>query len=127
MELFHLTTPQSSRTVISPKMASVSTPLSSHQFSGSKSKHQTPKKVEWTIGKLEESLREFEKGIGRDHARLCRYLIEDAARRAPSRQHLSSTNHFAKMRPMVPEEGTKPGPDTMKIKVKVSRKAASLC
>ena len=113
----------SSRTVTSPKMASVSTPLSSHQFSGNRFKHQTPKKVDWTVEKLEESLRGFEKGIGRDHARLCRYVIEDATRRAPTRQHLSNTNHFAKMQPMIPVEGMKPGPDTMKIKVKVSRKA----
>ncbi|KAI5920726.1 hypothetical protein F4810DRAFT_681768 [Camillea tinctor] len=81
-------------------------------------KYQTPRKVEWTTEKIEESLRSFSREIGTIAAKLAVRLIHDAWKKeAPEPRFVSKKDWFEGMKREPVEAGTKT-PDAMRIKTK---------
>ncbi|KAK3996124.1 hypothetical protein QBC44DRAFT_318194 [Cladorrhinum sp. PSN332] len=80
----------------------------------------TPIKSEWTIDKISKALRSLARQVGRDHARLVDYELEESEMRALEPRDLSTFDDFAEVKPVSFEPGTRPPPGmvTMVIKFK---------
>jgi hypothetical protein len=80
-------------------------------------KNYTPKKVDWTTDKIEQSLRKFALDIGTDAAKVSSRLTRIGWKRmAPEPKSITKKNWFTDMKHN-PADGSKEG--TMKIKTKV--------
>ncbi|KAI1433852.1 hypothetical protein GGR50DRAFT_695702 [Xylaria sp. CBS 124048] len=80
--------------------------------------HQTPKKVEVTVANLTESLRDFEREIGVNHAKLAVRLIHDAWKRdSPEPRFISKKDWFAGMKLEPVGSSSKPS-ESIRIKTK---------
>ncbi len=55
--------------------------------------------MDWSVDKIATKLSSFVNDIGRDHARLVDYMLEEAEKMAPQRRHLSAFDDFAEMKP----------------------------
>ena len=79
-------------------------------------KNQTPKKVEWSVQKIEEKLQTFALDIGQDAARLTSYLVDKSWKsKTGERRFISKKDHFAGIRP----ESSQSPPEFLKMKTKV--------
>lgn len=82
-------------------------------------KSQTPKKVEWSVEKIEEKLRVFAQDIGADSAALTSYLVDTAWKsKSSERRFITKKDHFAGIRLTPAEPSAKP-PEVLKMKTKV--------
>ncbi|KAK1832835.1 histone-lysine N-methyltransferase EZH2 [Podospora conica] len=72
---------------------------------------QTPKKENWTVEKIAAKLGGFVENVGKDHARLVEFLLEEAETRAPQARHLSEFDDFADMKSIAADQGADSGSD----------------
>jgi len=81
---------------------------------------QTPKATEWTIAKMETSLRTLSRDVPRDHARLLYFTLESIAnRKSPGRRNLSSVDVLVDLKAVVVDKDA--AGNTMKVKLKVGK------
>ena len=82
-------------------------------------KNHTPKKVEWSVEKIEEKLRTYAQDIGRDAARLASYLVDTSWKsKTGERRFISKKDHFAGIR-LAPAEPSAKSSETLRMKTKV--------
>lgn len=82
---------------------------------------QTPRKKDWSDGKIESSLFNLTKELDRNHAKLVCHNLRTASRlKAPERRHLSPAANLADVKlPVLP--GDSKQKDTMKVQLKLHK------
>lgn len=106
-----------------PTPSKATTASASHQTSKptTPSATQTPRRRDWSEGKIESSLFDLAKELDQNHAKLVHYWLKTATReKPPERRHLSATADLVDLKlPVLP--GDSKQKDTMKVQLKLHK------